>query len=338
MIIFLYGENNFKAKQKINELKQKFFQEVDPNEHSFNVLDGISADLNEIGQTINTGSLFTKKRLTLIENVFSNKKPSFLEEFLDYLKKNNLDKSDDILIIYEPKIKSQKGKIVKASSDRDAALNIKEKKLFEFLSEQKFVQEFKSFSNSELVAWIKSEVEKRGSSIKPSAISELINHSNNDLWQINNEIEKLVNYKKVGNIQTEIENIDIEKICVKAVDDNIFALTDALGNKNKALALKILEDQYHLDAADEYLLAMLLRQFKIILQLKVVVENGENPSKVGPSLGLHPYVAQKSAAQTNYFSLPQLKEIVSDLTHLDYLNKTGQTDFKTGLNLLIAKM
>ncbi|PIT95101.1 DNA polymerase III subunit delta [Candidatus Falkowbacteria bacterium CG10_big_fil_rev_8_21_14_0_10_39_9] len=340
MIIFFYGDNNFKAKQKIGELKKKFFQEVDPNEHSFNILDGATTNLTEIGQTINTGSLFTKKRLTLIENILSNKKPSFLEEFLEYLQKNNLEKSDDILVIYEPKIKSQKDKIMKTSlnGEKDSALAVKEKKLFEFLSQQKFVQEFKSLAPSELSTWIKSEVEKRGSSIKPGAIQELIKHSGNDLWSLNNEIDKLVNYKRVGDIPTEIENLDIEKICSQATDDNIFALTDALGSKNRALAFKILEDQYRLDAADEYLLAMLLRQFKIILQLKVALNNGENLNRIGPSLGLHPYVAQKSATQAQYFSLEQLKELISGLTHLDYLNKTGQTDFRTGLNLLLAKI
>jgi len=336
MIIFFYGDNNFKAKQKINELKTKFFQEIDPNEHSFNVLDGAAIDLNEISQTVNTGSLFTKKRLTLIENIFNNKKPNFLEELLDYLQKNNLAKSDDVLAIYEPKIKNQKGKVVKVSpnGEKDSPLNLKEKKIFEFLNQQKFVQEFKPLTPAELADWIKSEVKKRGGSIKPSAVLELINYSNNDLWQINNEIEKLVNYKGAA----EITDIDIEKICSLAIADNIFALTDALGNKNKPLALKILENQYHLDVADEYLLAMLLRQFKIILQLKVALNNGENPGKFGLALGLHPYVAQKSAGQTKYFDLAQLKKIISELTDLDYLNKTGQTDFKTGLNLLIAKM
>jgi len=336
MIIFFYGDNNFKAKQKIKELKTKFFQEIDPNEHSFNVLDGATVDLNEISQTVNTGSLFTKKRLTLIENIFANKKVSVLEELLDYLQKNNLEKSDDILVVYEPKLKNQKGKIVKASpnGEKDSPLNAKEKKLFEFLSQQKFTQEFKPLTPAELAGWIRTEVEKRGGAIKPTAITELINYSNNDLWQINNEIEKLVNYK----LAVEITSSDIEKICSPAVDDNIFALTDALGSKNKSLALKILEDQYHLDVADEYLLAMLLRQFKIILQLKVALDSGENPSKIGPALGLHPYVAQKSAGQAKYFTLAQLKGIISNLTHLDYLNKTGQTNFKTGLNLLIAKM
>ena len=337
MIIFFYGDNNFKAKQKIQELKTKFFQEIDPNEHSFNVLDGATVDLDEISQTVNTGSLFTKKRLTLIENIFANKKISILEELLDYLQKNNLEKSDDILVIYEPKLKNQKGKIVKVSpnGEKDSPLNAKEKKLFEFLSQQKFTQEFKPLTPAELAGWIKTEVEKRGGTIKPTAITELINYSNNDLWQINNEIEKLVNYKEAG---IEITNSEIEKICSPAVDDNIFALTDALGSKNKSLALKILEDQYHLDVADEYLLAMLLRQFKIILQLKVALAGGENLGKAGLSLGLHPYVAQKSAGQAKYFDLAQLKGIISDLTHLDYLNKTGQTNFKTGLNLLIAKM
>lgn len=340
MIIFFYGDNAFKAKQKISELKEKFFREVDPNEHSFSVIDGALTDLNEISQTVNTGSLFTKKRLTLLENIFANKKAEFLPEFLDYLQKNNLEKGDDIILIYEPRIKSQKDKFVKTNmaGDKDSALTAKEKKLFDFLHGQKFVQEFKALTAGELASWIKTETEKKGSTIRPAAVQQLINFCGADLWQINNELEKLVHYKKVGNIPSEIEAKDIEAICSRNFDDNIFALTDALGSKNKPLALKILEDQYHLDAADEYILAMLLRQFKIILQLKSALDQGENPVKIGPLLGLHPYVAKKSAEQARYFTLEQLKELISDLTRLDYLNKTGQTDFKAALNLIIARL
>ncbi len=340
MIIFFYGDNAFKAKQKIGELKEKFFREVDPNEHSFSVIDGALTDLNEISQTVNTGSLFTKKRLTLLENIFANKKAEFLPEFLDYLQKNNLEKGDDIILIYESRIKSQKDKFVKTNmaSDKDSALTAKEKKLFDFLRGQKFVQEFKGLTAGELASWIKAEVEKKGSTIRPAAVQQLINFCGTDLWQINNELEKLVHYKKVGDIPSEIEAKDIETICSRNFDDNIFALTDALGSKNKPLALKILEDQYHLDAADEYILAMLLRQFKIILQLKSALDQGENPVKIGPLLGLHPYVAKKSAEQARYFTLEQLKELISDLTRLDYLNKTGQTDFKAALNLIIARL
>jgi len=336
MIIFFYGPNDFRAKQKINELKEKFSREIDPDGQSFKAINCENTDLADIARDINTGSLFTKKRLTLLENIFANKKPEFLKDFLNYLESNSLEKSEDIILIYEPKIKTEKGKIVKinASEDKNNALNAKEKKLFDFLRQQKFTQEFEPLSPLETAKWIKKELEKFDGKINSQAERMLIGITNGDLWQLNNEINKLAHLKQ----KEEINVSDIEQICSRAFDDNIFALTDALGTKNKSLAVKILEEQYELGAKNEYLLTMMLRQLKIILQIKSATEKGISPASIATSIGLHPYVAQKSAEQTGYFSFSQLKNIISELTHLDYLNKTGQTDFKTGLDLIIAKI
>ena len=49
MIIFLYGPNDFLAKQKINDLRLGFLQKVTDSEHSINNLDGSNLKLEEIG-------------------------------------------------------------------------------------------------------------------------------------------------------------------------------------------------------------------------------------------------------------------------------------------------
>ena len=339
MIIFFYGSNNFKAKQRINELQKKFTREIDPHEHSFNIIDGPTTDLKEITGLINTSSLFAKKRLTFIENLFANKKTTLLEEFLDFLKNNNLDKADDIIIIYEPLIKTSRERAVKVNAaGQDNPLNAKEKKLFDFLKSQKFSQEFKDLTNSELINWIKQEFINRQSSIDFAALQTLISLVGPDLWQLNNEINKLINYKKLGDIPTEITTLDVKKIVAGNFDDNIFALTYALSHKNKVTALKILEEQYAADLSPEYILAMFMRQFKILLQIKTAQDSKWLPVKVASTLKIHPFIVKKGLEQSKNFSAAQLKNILNRLVEIDYLNKIGQGDLKTLLNLLISEL
>ncbi|MFA5160215.1 MAG: DNA polymerase III subunit delta [Candidatus Omnitrophota bacterium] len=338
MIIFLYGENSFKAKQKLNILKNKFTQEVDPTEQSFNVIDGATADLKEISQLVNTSSLFAKKRLTLIENIFANKKTTILEELLDFLKNNNLDKADDIIIIYEPKIKTNRSQVVKTgAAKKESPLNAKEKKLFDFLKSQKFSQEFKNPTNTELLAWVKEEFKNRNSAIDFQGTQALISSVGPDLWQLNNEIDKLANYKKLGDIPTSITALDVKKIVAGNFDENIFALTDAFSLKQKALALKILEEQFRAGLSEEYILTMLTRQFKILLQIKAALEENYAPAKMASALKFHPFVIKKGIDQARNFTMEQLKDISNKLLKIDYLNKTGQGEPKTNLNLLISE-
>lgn len=337
MIIFFYGENSFRAKQKINELKTKFFREIDPSEQNFSVIDGATATLGDISAAINTGSLFVKKRLNLIENLFTNKKTS-LDDFLKFIENNKLTTGEDILIIYESKVKTnKKGQAVKIGAERESALSIKEKKVFEYLKAQKFSQEFKSFSASETISWIKNEVSERGGLINPTNAAQLAHLVGDDLWQLNNDIAKLVNYKKTGEEKIEISAADIKELVNANLSENIFALTDAVSSRNKSQILQIFEEQLSLDVSPEYILVMITRHFKILLQIRSCLDQDLSNPQIATKIKMNPYILNKSISQARNFSLADLKAINNRLVELDFLNKTGQLDLKTGLSLFFSK-
>ena len=148
----------------------------------------------------------------------------------------------------------------------------------------------------------------------------------------------MINYKKLGDIPTEITTLDVKKIVAGNFDDNIFALTYALSHKNKVTALKILEEQYAADLSPEYILAMFMRQFKILLQIKTAQDSKWLPVKVASTLKIHPFIVKKGLEQSKNFSAAQLKNILNRLVEIDYLNKIGQGDLKTLLNLLISEL
>ena len=162
-----------------------------------------------------------------------------------------------------------------------------------------------------------------------------------DLWQIDNEVDKLVNYKLglepkmiKGGKPAEIEAQDVEKLVRGQLDENIFALTDAISNKNKGLALKLLEEQYGAGLADTYLMTMIIRQFRILLQTRQALDSGLTSRQIISNLRLHPFVVQKSINQVRNFNLQTLKDILNKLTQIDYRVKTGQADVRTMLDLL----
>ena len=162
-----------------------------------------------------------------------------------------------------------------------------------------------------------------------------------DLWQLHNEIDKLVNFKKAQLLpesEAVINEEDVESLSRGNVDANIFALTDAIGNKNKALAIKLLEQEIEAGVAEQYLLTMVVRQFKILLQVKEAIETGMSPRKMTSQLHLHPYVVQKCSTQVRSFSMPLLKNIFSSLLEIDKAIKSGQGDFKSALDLMIVRI
>lgn len=327
MIIFIYGEDTYRSRQKLNELKDKFVTEIDASSQSLVVLSGASTTLKEIGEKISTGSLFVKKRMIVIEDIFDNKSEKLLADLTLYLKKRDeSSKTDeDNIIIFRNGILNSKDKKLK----KDA------QKLFTYLLSQKYVQEFKTLTGIQLNNFIKEETQKLERQIEPAAVSSLITRTNSDLWRISSELHKLA---MAIPKDAKITDDEVKKQVVGTYDENIFSLTDAISTRNKKLALTILEEQYLAGLSEDYILSMLLRQFKIMLQIKSAVAAGLSPLQISSELKLHSYVVKKTLSQISGFTLEALKEKLNHLISLDFANKTSSQDIKAELSLFIARL
>lgn len=327
MIIFIYGADTFRSRQKLNELKNKFTAEIDINSQSLIVLNGAITTLKEIGEKINTGSLFVKKRMIVIEDIFDNKSEKLFSDLTAFLKKRDesAKTDEDNIIIFRDGDLNNKDKKLK----KDA------QKLFAYLLAQKYVQELKTLSNNQLGDFIKGAVQKLNRQIESAAINTLINRTNNDLWRINSELHKLA---LAISENKSITDAEVKSQVAGTYDENIFSLTDAISTKNKKLALTILEEQYIAGLSEDYILSMLIRQFKIMLQVKSAVVANLSPNQIATDLKLHAYVVKKSLAQISSFTLEDLKEKLNHLISLDFGSKTGQKDIKAELSLFIAKL
>lgn len=338
MIIFLYGPNTYKSRQKLNELKNKFRREIDPGERSLALIDGEKATVDKINEAVKASSLFTRKTMVIVENIFSNKSQPTLDSICEYLKKEfTLRKK-----IKEAVVKEDTGNII-IFWDSATGEKLGKNKLFAFLSKERFAQNFKPLSNPEIVAWIRAEVEARGGRIKPQALIYLVSLFGNDQWQLSQEIDKIINYRQgqnrellpgSGDITVDIK--DIEDLCRGQSDENIFALTDAISRKNKSLALKLFEQEIESGVTETYLLHMIIRQFRILLQIRQALDQGHSSRKIISDLKLHPFVVQKGIGQAGGFTLAALKNIFHRLVEVDRQIKTGQGDFKTNIDLLVA--
>lgn len=348
MIIFLYGQDNFRSRLKLNELKDKYLREVDKLGSGLKVINGAKASFADIAAAVSPSSLLSKKRLIIIEDIFINKDKLIFEKLSEYFKNKQSD--DNIIIVWESNIKTKKflpapsGKnalvpLLLDSSGQAKPLLKKPAELFKFLSAQKYSYNFNLLSNIESANWVKKQTALRGGKISAKAAELLVGLVGSDGWQVNNELAKLLSYKTAGKLTqsgSEIETEDVKNLVRGNFSENIFALTDALSVKNKSLAVKLLDEQIEAGLSDGYLLNMFVRQFRILLQIKQALESGLSQRQIAGKLKLHPFVAQKGVEQARHFTLFILKNILSRLAKIDYEVKSGQGDYLTGLNMLIA--
>src|SRR3989338_4826016 len=312
MIIFLYGEDNFRSRLKLNELKDKYLREVDKLGSGLKILAGDKASFAEISEAISPSSLLSKKRLIIIEDFFANKDVKTLENLLNYFKSKIERGDDNIIIFWESNIRMKKIRnalwpFIMDADGRDKPLNKTQSALFKFLAEQKYShRSFNLLSNAELAAWARKEAASRGGKISLRAAELLVGLAGRDSWQISHELDKLISFKadaKLTESPVEIGDEDIKTLVQGNFSENIFSLTDAISAKNKPLAINLLDELIKSGLDGRYLLNMLIRQFRILLQIRQAIDNGLDKGQITKLLKLHPYVTQKGLEQARNFNL-----------------------------------
>jgi DNA polymerase-3 subunit delta len=111
-------------------------------------------------------------------------------------------------------------------------------KLAKLLKERGVLVSTKKMYDNQLPDWTKGLVESKGLSIAPKALQLMVEHIGNDLSRIHNEITKLeVN---LGG-RKQITEDDIEQYVGVSKEFNVFELQSALGKKDLARALTIVQ-------------------------------------------------------------------------------------------------
>jgi len=328
MIIFLYGPDTFRSRQKLKALKAKFINEIDKSGLNIEILNGADLEAAKFENAISTPSFLAKKRMVIIEDLITkNKGQKIQKEILETLDKGKFD--DVIIIFWESGLDQSKSKKSKLTQKRSNLL-------FNRLAKEKYAYEFKMLDEPEVRNWANQEIKARGGKIKPSALNLLTDMVGNNLWQLDTEFEKLMALSR----GQEITNAEVVDLVKTKLDENIFKLTDAIGQKNKKTALKLISDQLKSGVSALELLSKIIWQFKNLLLIKEFVEtNGERypANRLTYQLGLHPFVVKKNIAQVKNYNADELKIIYNHLLKIDYKLKTSQTDPEVLFDLLIVK-
>ncbi|PIZ56901.1 DNA polymerase III subunit delta [bacterium (Candidatus Torokbacteria) CG_4_10_14_0_2_um_filter_35_8] len=314
-MILIHGEDNFQSLQKLKEIKKNFKKEDPSNLNLIEIDCGESILFDEIENKLKSVPFLSKKRLIILRNLFTkNKSKKLREQVSDLILENKIPKTTN-LVVYEP------GKFDKRI------------KLFKFLDKEREIMEFGFLQETQLTNWIQKEIEKRKGKIEKRALEKLVLFVGPNLWQMVQEIEKLVNYKDGGLVTGE----DVELLVKSSLDTNIFNFIDALGRKQTSLAIKLLHEQIDSGAHELYLLKMMVYQFRNLIIVKDLLEQRTPVYEIARKAKMHPFVVQKTTQQVQNFSLDRLKEIYNLLFETDVKVKTGKADGILSLDLLVSE-
>ncbi|MGD1993599.1 MAG: DNA polymerase III subunit delta [Anaerolineae bacterium] len=199
--------------------------------------------------------------------------------------------------------------------------------------ERGYALRFEPPRDSALPAWIIERAQRYEGEFSRRAAAYLAQIVGSDLRLLDQEIRKLATYVGPhGQISLE----DVTRLVPYAQEAIIFDLVDALGHRDGKTASVTLKQLLEAGEHPMGILAMVVRQFRLLIQVKELSEAGQSATSVAPILEIHPYPARKLHRQARNFTMDQLEKIYRHLLATDAQIKTGKITPVVALDLLVA--
>jgi DNA polymerase-3 subunit delta len=188
---------------------------------------------------------------------------------------------------------------------------------------------------NELASWIVQRAQHKGARIERPAAQELAAFIGRNLRLIDNELEKLAAYR-AG--QGPITQKDVRLLTPYAQEANIFDMVDAIGRRDGSTALRLLRELERDGAAPLYLLSMIVRQFRILIQVADQMGLGLGKEAIAAAISLHPYPTQKAMQQSSQWRMSELEAVYDRLLETDLAIKTGKLPDDLAVELLVVEL
>jgi len=317
-IFILYGNDEFAITRKLKDFESDF---SDPTTAGMNTahLEGRSIAEDELNNAVNAMPFLASKRLVILSNPSAKyNNPAIRKKFGEFL--NNAPPTAKLVLceLIEPK-EVAKHWLIKWAEKNTSTVK---------------TQAFMLPKQRDMPGWIINEAKNQNGKIEPTAAAKLAEMVGVDTRQAGMELAKLLAYI---NWDRPVQGSDVEAVCIVTSQQSVFDFVDALSQGNAKTAQKLLHRL--LENEDSFALwGMVVRQFRLLVQAREILDGRGNKDDVARALGVHPFVAEKTTGQASRFSMDALESIYHHLLSIDERVKTSQITLDLALDTLIVEL
>ncbi|HEY8422282.1 MAG TPA: DNA polymerase III subunit delta [Thermoclostridium sp.] len=287
--------------------------------------------LPENARALNYNIFEEKTTLKQIEDAVSVF-PAFSERRVVVVKESNLFKSGDNQQRFDEFFKSLPDYIclIFIQSDPD-----KRTSLYKALKKHALLIECDWQKADALTKWVIKVFASHKKQISESDAAFFVNLLDPDMTFMLHEIEKIVCY--MGE-KTQVTRGMITDVVTKSTKARIFDLIDAVSQRKMSDAIQIMDELIAMKEPVPLIMAMIGRQFFILLKTKKLEERRVPQAEMAKLLGIMPYFMEKTRRQAANFSKDALKRLAYKCAETDFAVKTGQIDGRLAIELLLMEI
>ena len=304
----LYGEEAYLKKQ----YKERFVKAMLPEGDTMNYAyyEGKSTDVKEVIDLAETMPFFAERRLIVFENTGFFKSAG--SELADYIK----DMPETTYFIF-------------VENEVD-----KRSRLYKAVKAKGHIVELSTQDEGTLKRWIQGIVRGEKKQMSDSAILYFLGKVGTDMENIRKELEKLICYALD---RDTITKEDVDAVCVTQITNHIFDMVNAVADKDQRRALDLYYDLIALKEPPMRILFLMIRQYRILFQVKALLKQGYGRKEIASKAGLHPFAAGKYMEQAKRFRMQELRAVMEDGAEIEQRVKTGLLTDNLAVELFIVK-
>ncbi len=224
--------------------------------------------------------------------------------------------ADERLVAYIPQVPDSAVLVFLARGKADAR-----KKLYTAIKKAGGIVTFAPLTDAELNAWIIKTFAALGKSVTPQTASLLSFTVGTDTALLRTEIEKLA--ALTGDEGAVTEN-DVHAIATRSMECTVFEMVDAVVAGQQGKAFGLLRDMLTTGSDRLGILAMLLRQFRLMQHIKIMQYEKVPAAEIKTRLGVAPFAAERCIRQAAGYSGGAVRQAVDICLQTEYKVKSGQ--------------
>jgi DNA polymerase-3 subunit delta len=310
-IYILTGSDDYLKRKAADKIKDSAIK-GDSSACDFESYSLADSDIKNIHESVNTAPFFAKKRIVLVRH-FSDA-PPYAQEFLA----KTASSLPPYVILIIDAVKLPAKKILDIIKKSDPA-----------------ILRCDSPKYRELSAWVQDRFSEENKKITQEANFLLQKTCSDNLESLRTEIEKIVTYAEKKILITKK---DVEYLCGRDIEENIFELLSHIAKKDSEKALKVCgglninrKNIFELTG----LVASNLRKIKKIIALK---ERGETLSRIKREMDLSDFAFSRLWEQAGKFTAPEAEKGLDQILEADYKFKSGRAKAEDTALMLVANL
>lgn len=209
------------------------------------------------------------------------------------------------------------------------------KKLYTTVKKLGGVVTFARMKGAELTRYVTDAFREAGKECDERTAEYLIFTVGPDAGLLRNEVRKIAGH---AGERPSVTADDVSALATPSTECTVFQMVDAVVSGQNQRALLLARNQLLSGGEPAGLMAMLLRQYRLLQHLKIMLYEKKSRDYIREAMGLSPYVVEQYMRQASAYTGGQVRKAAALCLETEVAFKSGRISPDSALEVLLIKL